>query len=75
MTREEVNAIVNLADVNADGKFDYIKVYKLILMSICLLCTRSSFKGAHLFNVDNDMLIYCVLIVLKLKLSSPTIVI
>ncbi|KAF6109712.1 hypothetical protein HJG60_010932 [Phyllostomus discolor] len=32
MTLEEVNAIINLADVNADGKFDYIKVHKLILM-------------------------------------------
>ena len=32
MTLEEVNAIINLADVNADGKFDYIKVRKLILM-------------------------------------------
>nr|XP_023497740.1 EF-hand calcium-binding domain-containing protein 7 isoform X2 [Equus caballus] len=31
MTREEVNAIVNLADVNADGKFDYIKFCKLYL--------------------------------------------
>ncbi|XP_006049027.3 EF-hand calcium-binding domain-containing protein 7 isoform X2 [Bubalus bubalis] len=31
MTREEVNAIVNLADVNADGKFDYIKFCKLYM--------------------------------------------
>lgn len=31
MTREEVNAITSLADVNADGRFDYIKVYKLML--------------------------------------------
>ncbi|XP_016063934.1 PREDICTED: EF-hand calcium-binding domain-containing protein 7 [Miniopterus natalensis] len=29
MTREEVNAVINLADVNADGKFDYIKFCKL----------------------------------------------
>lgn len=32
MTREEVNAIINLTDVNADGKFDYIKVHNLTLM-------------------------------------------
>ncbi|XP_010997842.1 EF-hand calcium-binding domain-containing protein 7 isoform X1 [Camelus dromedarius] len=31
MTREEVNAIVTLADVNADGKFDYIKFCKLYM--------------------------------------------
>ncbi|XP_061267721.1 EF-hand calcium-binding domain-containing protein 7 isoform X2 [Bos javanicus] len=31
MTREEVNAIINLADVNADGKFDYIKFCKLYM--------------------------------------------
>ncbi|XP_073935988.1 EF-hand calcium-binding domain-containing protein 7 isoform X2 [Castor canadensis] len=31
MTQEEVNAIINLADVNADGKFDYIKFYKLYM--------------------------------------------
>ncbi|XP_058573121.1 EF-hand calcium-binding domain-containing protein 7 isoform X2 [Neofelis nebulosa] len=29
MTREEVNAVTSLADVNADGKFDYIKFCKL----------------------------------------------
>lgn len=27
MTQEEVNAIINLADVNADGRFDYMKVH------------------------------------------------
>lgn len=32
MSREEVNAIISLADVNADGKFDYIKVHKIMLM-------------------------------------------
>ncbi|XP_075855115.1 EF-hand calcium-binding domain-containing protein 7 [Microcebus murinus] len=31
MTREEVNAIIDLADVNADGKFDYIKFCKLYM--------------------------------------------
>lgn len=31
MTREEVNAIINLADVNADGKFDYVKFCKLYM--------------------------------------------
>ncbi|KAM5323003.1 EF-hand calcium-binding domain-containing protein 7 isoform 2-T3 [Glossophaga mutica] len=31
MTLEEVNAIINLADVNADGKFDYIKFCKLYM--------------------------------------------
>ncbi|XP_019483748.1 PREDICTED: EF-hand calcium-binding domain-containing protein 7 [Hipposideros armiger] len=31
MTREEVNAVINLADVNADGKFDYIKFCKLYM--------------------------------------------
>ncbi|XP_012386035.1 EF-hand calcium-binding domain-containing protein 7 isoform X2 [Dasypus novemcinctus] len=31
MTREEVSAIINLADVNADGKFDYIKFCKLYM--------------------------------------------
>ncbi|XP_073861007.1 EF-hand calcium-binding domain-containing protein 7 isoform X5 [Macaca fascicularis] len=31
MTREEVNAIINLTDVNADGKFDYIKFCKLYM--------------------------------------------
>lgn len=31
MTREEVNAIINLPDVNADGKFDYIKFCKLYM--------------------------------------------
>nr|XP_045007086.1 EF-hand calcium-binding domain-containing protein 7 isoform X2 [Jaculus jaculus] len=31
MTQEEVNAIINLADVNADGKFDYIKFCKLYM--------------------------------------------
>ncbi|XP_032152648.1 EF-hand calcium-binding domain-containing protein 7 isoform X3 [Sapajus apella] len=31
MTREEVNAIINLVDVNADGKFDYIKFCKLYM--------------------------------------------
>ncbi|XP_006862527.1 PREDICTED: EF-hand calcium-binding domain-containing protein 7 [Chrysochloris asiatica] len=31
MTGEEVNAIINLADVNADGKFDYIKFCKLYM--------------------------------------------
>ncbi|XP_019304577.2 EF-hand calcium-binding domain-containing protein 7 isoform X2 [Panthera pardus] len=29
MTREEVSAVTSLADVNADGKFDYIKFCKL----------------------------------------------
>lgn len=32
MTQEEVNAVINLADVNANGKFDYIKVDKSILI-------------------------------------------
>ncbi|KAM9688088.1 EF-hand calcium-binding domain-containing protein 7 [Trichechus inunguis] len=31
MTREEVNAIINLADVNTDGKFDYLKFCKLYM--------------------------------------------
>ncbi|KAM8792005.1 EF-hand calcium-binding domain-containing protein 7 isoform 3-T3 [Rhynchonycteris naso] len=31
MTQEEVNAVINLADVNADGKFDYIKFCKLYM--------------------------------------------
>ncbi|XP_076976841.1 EF-hand calcium-binding domain-containing protein 7 isoform X2 [Tamandua tetradactyla] len=31
MTGEEVNAILNLADVNANGKFDYIKFCKLYM--------------------------------------------
>ncbi|XP_049630388.1 EF-hand calcium-binding domain-containing protein 7 [Suncus etruscus] len=31
MSPEEVNAIINLADVNADGKFDYIKFCKLYM--------------------------------------------
>ncbi|XP_037672453.1 EF-hand calcium-binding domain-containing protein 7 isoform X2 [Choloepus didactylus] len=31
MTQEEVNAIINLADVNANGKFDYIKFCKLYM--------------------------------------------
>ncbi|XP_042540390.1 EF-hand calcium-binding domain-containing protein 7 isoform X2 [Dipodomys spectabilis] len=31
MTQEEVNAIINLADVNADGRFDYIKFCKLYM--------------------------------------------
>ncbi|KAK2494932.1 hypothetical protein MC885_014817 [Smutsia gigantea] len=31
MTREEVNAIINLADVNADGRFDYVKFCKLYM--------------------------------------------
>ncbi|XP_006879832.1 PREDICTED: EF-hand calcium-binding domain-containing protein 7 [Elephantulus edwardii] len=41
MTQEEVNAIINLADVNADGKFDYIKFCKLYMTTIeqCLKTT------------------------------------
>ncbi|XP_008058690.1 EF-hand calcium-binding domain-containing protein 7 [Carlito syrichta] len=31
MTQEEVNAIINLDDVNSDGKFDYIKFCKLYM--------------------------------------------
>ncbi|XP_035295669.1 EF-hand calcium-binding domain-containing protein 7 isoform X1 [Cricetulus griseus] len=31
MTQEEVNAVINLADVNADGKFDYIKFCELYM--------------------------------------------
>ncbi|CAD7689528.1 unnamed protein product [Nyctereutes procyonoides] len=31
MTQEEVNAIISLADVNADGKFDYIKFCKVYM--------------------------------------------
>ncbi|XP_060062311.1 EF-hand calcium-binding domain-containing protein 7 isoform X2 [Erinaceus europaeus] len=31
MTREEVNAMINLAGVNADGRFDYIKFCKLYM--------------------------------------------
>ncbi|XP_036035898.1 EF-hand calcium-binding domain-containing protein 7 isoform X2 [Onychomys torridus] len=31
MTQEELNAVINLADVNADGKFDYIKFCKLYM--------------------------------------------
>jgi Ca2+-binding EF-hand superfamily protein len=30
MTQEEVNAVINLADINANGKFDYVKVNKSI---------------------------------------------
>nr|KAF6378795.1 hypothetical protein mMyoMyo1_009699 [Myotis myotis] len=33
MTQEEVNAVINLADVNADGKFDYIKFCKLYMIT------------------------------------------
>lgn len=32
MTQEEVNAVISLADVNANGKFDYVKVDKFILI-------------------------------------------
>ncbi|XP_059230963.1 EF-hand calcium-binding domain-containing protein 7 isoform X3 [Mustela nigripes] len=41
MSREEVNAIISLADVNADGKFDYIKFCKLYMTTIeqCLKTT------------------------------------
>lgn len=38
MTQEEVNAVINLADVNADGKFDYIKVDNPLLKETCMLC-------------------------------------
>ncbi|XP_051020647.1 EF-hand calcium-binding domain-containing protein 7 [Acomys russatus] len=31
MTQEEVNAIISLADVNANGKFDYVKFCKLYM--------------------------------------------
>ncbi|XP_029418369.1 EF-hand calcium-binding domain-containing protein 7 isoform X2 [Nannospalax galili] len=31
MTQEEVNAVINLDDVNSDGKFDYIKFCKLYM--------------------------------------------
>ncbi|KAI5243593.1 Ef-Hand Calcium-Binding Domain-Containing Protein 7 [Manis pentadactyla] len=31
MTQEEVNAVINLADVNADGRFDYMKFCKLYM--------------------------------------------
>lgn len=31
MTQEEVNAVINLADVNANGKFDYVKFCKLYM--------------------------------------------
>nr|XP_003411092.1 EF-hand calcium-binding domain-containing protein 7 [Loxodonta africana]XP_010589517.1 EF-hand calcium-binding domain-containing protein 7 [Loxodonta africana]XP_023405273.1 EF-hand calcium-binding domain-containing protein 7 [Loxodonta africana] len=31
MTQEEVNAIITLADVNTDGKFDYLKFCKLYM--------------------------------------------
>ncbi|XP_055978231.1 EF-hand calcium-binding domain-containing protein 7 isoform X1 [Sorex fumeus] len=31
MTREEVNAIISLDDVNADGRFDYLKFCKLYM--------------------------------------------
>lgn len=31
MTQEEVNAVLNLADVNANGKFDYIKFCELYM--------------------------------------------
>lgn len=55
MTREEVNAIISLADVNADGKFDYIKVHEIMLMYICILYRRRIFKGAYLFNIGNDI--------------------
>ncbi|EHB12292.1 EF-hand calcium-binding domain-containing protein 7 [Heterocephalus glaber] len=33
MTPEEVNSIINLPDVNAGGKFDYIKFCKLYMMT------------------------------------------
>lgn len=31
MTQEEVNAVISLADVNANGKFDYVKFCKLYM--------------------------------------------
>ncbi|XP_036019900.1 EF-hand calcium-binding domain-containing protein 7 isoform X3 [Mus musculus] len=31
MTQEEVNAVINLADINANGKFDYVKFCKLYM--------------------------------------------
>lgn len=32
MTKEEVNAVLNLAGVNANGKFDYMKVDEPLLI-------------------------------------------
>lgn len=57
MTREEVNAVTSLADVNADGKFDYIKVRKFMLMQICVLC-RGIFKR-HIFLILAMMYLIC----------------
>lgn len=34
MTPEEVNTIINLPNINADGKFDYIKVCNLHIIYI-----------------------------------------
>ncbi|XP_039089355.1 EF-hand calcium-binding domain-containing protein 7 isoform X1 [Hyaena hyaena] len=46
MTREEVNAITSLADVNADGRFDYIKFCKLYMTTNeqCLKTTVEKLK-------------------------------
>ncbi|XP_041627941.1 EF-hand calcium-binding domain-containing protein 7 isoform X4 [Vulpes lagopus] len=45
MTQEEVNAIISLADVNADGKFDYIKEW---------LCVQS--KGCFFLEEDGEII-------------------
>ncbi|KAL0604216.1 EF-hand calcium-binding domain-containing protein 7 [Plecturocebus cupreus] len=51
MTREEVNAIINLADVNADGKFDYIKFCKLY-MTTNEQCLKTTLEK---LEVDNKL--------------------
>ncbi|XP_053432394.1 EF-hand calcium-binding domain-containing protein 7 isoform X1 [Nycticebus coucang] len=51
MTGEEVNAIIKLADVNADGRFDYIKFCKLYITTNeqCLKTTLEKLE------VDNKL--------------------
>lgn len=43
MTKEEVNAVINLADVNANGKFDYMKFCKLY-MTTSEQCLRTTLE-------------------------------
>ncbi|KAH0510539.1 EF-hand calcium-binding domain-containing protein 7 [Microtus ochrogaster] len=47
MTKEEVNAVISLADVNANGKFDYMKFCKLYMTTSeqCLRTARERLEA------------------------------
>ncbi|XP_067582496.1 EF-hand calcium-binding domain-containing protein 7 isoform X6 [Pseudorca crassidens] len=52
MTREEVNAIINLADVNADGKFDYIKEWQCVQSKGCFFLEEDGEIISHQYRMQ-----------------------